>query len=362
MDADFGRIREAFGYEITDPARFDPKTPFRFSFADRHDDREQAAFVQDRIGVGAWTLSAGVRWDHYRLLINQNALSPRLGVAWSWPRADLVVRGSYDRAFQTPAIENLLVASSPALDSVTENVVRLPVPPSIGNFFEVGLSKRLFSKARVDLTHFNRYMTNFADDDLLLNTGISFPIAFDRAEIQGTELKLDVPRWGSLSGFVSYAYMVGTGTLPISGGLLLGEDATTAIESRDRFPISQDQRHTLRTRVSYQVSPRAWLALASSYGSGLPVEFDGDRQDAVEQFGQRIVDRVEFERGRVRPSVSIDASASFVVRRTDKQRLRIQADLLNLMNRLNVINFAGLFSGTALAPPRSFAVRMQAEF
>ena len=28
----------------------------------------------------------------------------------------------------------------------------------------------------------------------------------------------------------------------------------------------------------------------------------------------------------------------------------------------NVIDFAGLFSGTALAPPRSFALRLQAEF
>ena len=36
--------------------------------------------------------------------------------------------------------------------------------------------------------------------------------------------------------------------------------------------------------------------------------------------------------------------------------------MLNLANRLNVINFAGLFSGTALAPPRGFSLRLQAEF
>jgi hypothetical protein len=84
-----------------------------------------------------------------------------------------------------------------------ENVVRLRVRPSIGNFFEAGVSKRLFSKLRLDVTHFNRDMTNFADDDLLLNTGVSFPIAFDHAEIRGTEVKLDLPRWRALSGFVS---------------------------------------------------------------------------------------------------------------------------------------------------------------
>ena len=41
---------------------------------------------------------------------------------------------------------------------------------------------------------------------------------------------------------------------------------------------------------------------------------------------------------------------------------RVQADVLNLTNRLNVINFAGLFSGTAIGPPRSIAVRLSAEF
>ena len=36
--------------------------------------------------------------------------------------------------------------------------------------------------------------------------------------------------------------------------------------------------------------------------------------------------------------------------------------VVNLTNRLNVINFAGLFSGTAFAPPRTFGVRAQVEF
>ena len=31
-------------------------------------------------------------------------------------------------------------------------------------------------------------------------------------------------------------------------------------------------------------------------------------------------------------------------------------------NRLNVIDFAGIFSGTALGAPRSVAVRLQAEY
>jgi hypothetical protein len=362
LDVDFGSVREAFSYAITAPAAFDPSLPLSFSFADRADDREQSAFVQDRLRLGAWTFNAGLRWDHYRLLVDEQAVSPRLGMAWSWPRADLVLRASYDRAFQTPAIENLLLASSSAVEGLDDDVVRLPVQPSLGHFFEAGLSKRLFSVARVDVTQYWRRMNNFADDDLLLNTGVSFPIAFDRAEISGTEIKLDVPRSHSWSGFVSYSNMHGSGYLPITGGLLLGDEARSALTSTESFPISQDQRHTLRGRVAYQLSERTWAAIAASYGSGLPVEFDGNPAQALAQYGPRIVGHVDFAEGRVRPSASIDAAFSAILFKANRQQLRIQANVLNLADRLNVINFAGLFSGTALTLPRSFGVRLQFDF
>ena len=250
IDADFGALSESFGYEITDPGAFDRDTPRVFQFADSRDDREQAVFVQDQMRLGAWTVNAGVRWDHYRLMVDESAISPRLGVAWAWPAAALVVRASYDRAFQTPAAENLLLASSPAVDSLSDNVARLPVPPSRGNFYEAGFSKTVFGKARLDVSHFRRDMRDFADDDLLLNTGVSFPIAFRKARIDGTEVKLELPHWKALSGFVSYANMLGVGDLPVTGGLLLGDDAAAALNSTDRFRVTQDQRNTVRGRVS----------------------------------------------------------------------------------------------------------------
>ncbi|HET9834033.1 MAG TPA: TonB-dependent receptor [Vicinamibacterales bacterium] len=361
-DLDFGTLRESFGYHITNRRQFDGGTPLNFAFDDRAIDREQAVFVQDRLALGPWTITAGLRWDHYRLLVDDNAFSPRIGVAWTWPSADLVIRTSYDRAFQTPAIENLLLASSPAADVLNDDVIRLPVPPSIGDFYEVGFSKRLFGRLRLDATYYDREMTNFADDDVLLNTGVSFPIAFQRARIRGTEVKLELPRWRALTGSISYTNMFGVGTLPITGGLFLGDEAAADLGSGERFPISQDQRNTVSGRVSYRLSSKAWIATAVAYGSGLPVEFAGSQAQAVAQYGQRIVDRVDFERGRVRPSLSLDLSGSIVAVQTKSRQLRVQADLLNLTDRLNVINFAGLFSGTALAPPRSFMIRVQASF
>ena len=361
-DVIIGTVRESFGFQLTDARQFDSDTPAVFSFADRRGNREQALFVQDQIHLGSWTVNAGLRWDRYQLVVEESAFSPRLGVAWSWPDSGLVVRASYDRAFQTPAVENLLLASSPAVETLNDHVVRLPVRPSFGNFYEAGISKALSSTVRVDASYFERSMSNFADDDVLLNTGVSFPIAFRHADVKGTEITLDVPRWRAFAGSVSYAYMRGVGDLPVTGGLFLGDQSTTSLRSTDQFPVSQDQRHTVRGRASYQLRPSAWVAMAAAYGSGLPFAFEGDREEAVAQYGQRIVDRVDFETGRVRPSLSLDASVGIVVLKTPKRSVRLQADVRNLTERLNVINFAGLFSGTALAAPRSVAVRVRADF
>jgi outer membrane cobalamin receptor len=361
VEADFASLHESFNYRISDPTQFDPATPPAFSFIGQAPDREQSAFIQDLVRLGKWTFSAGVRWDHYQLLVNENAVSPRLGVARYWSRADVVLHASYDRAFQTPAFENLLLSSSSEVTALNPNVLRLPVRPSHGNLYEIGLTKGFFGKLRLDANYFRRNFADYADDDLLLNTGIGFPIAFRKANIYGAESKLEIPRWGRLSGFLSYSYMLGVGYLPVTGGLFLGDDATNALAG-GRFPVSQDQRNTVSTRVRYQLVPRAWLAIGGLFGSGLPTEFDGTLQEAVAEFGPQIVDRVDLDRGRVKPSLSVDASAGADLWKKDNFTVRLQADVRNLNNRLNVINFAGLFSGTALAPPRSFAVRLQTEF
>jgi outer membrane receptor protein involved in Fe transport len=360
-DVTIGTIRERFAYQITDATQFDPDVPAAFTFEDRRADREQALFVQDQMRFGSWTVNAGLRWDHYQLVVDESAISPRLAVAWT-PAADLVLRASYDRAFQTPSVENLLLASSSALDTLNDHVVRLPVRPSAGHFYEAGVSKALSGVVRLDASHFTRRMSHFADDELLLNTGVGFPIAFQHAQITGTEVKIEVPHWRAVSGFASYAHMRGTGELPITGGLFLGDDAVALLASTEEFRLSQDQRHTVRGRVSYQLAPSMWVASAVSYGSGLPFEFVGDRTEAIAQYGQRIIDRVDFETGRLHASFSVDASVGFVIANTAKRSLRLQADARNLTNRLTVINFAGLFSGTALAPPRSVAVRLRADF
>ena len=63
-----------------------------------------------------------------------------------------------------------------------------------------------------------------------------------------------------------------------------------------------------------------------------------------------------------RAGVSIDISAGVQLWAHENNTVRLQGDLRNVTNQFNVINFAGLFSGTALASPRSFGARLQIGF
>lgn len=366
LEGDFSQLRENFSDIITAPGQFDPGTPARFRFSGQDLDLEQSAFVQDLIRLGKWTISAGLRWDHYQLLVNEKAVSPRLSLARYFNSANLVLHASYDRVFQTPAFENILLASSPAVISLNPNVLRLPVKPSRGNYYEVGVSKAFADTLKLDVNVFRRAFDNYADDDLLLNTAISFPISFRKATIYGVESKLELPQWRRFSGFVSYSYIVGSVYLPVTGGLFVGSDATNALnQSGGRFWDSQDQRNTLHGRLRYRLSGRAWIAVSGEYGSGLPTEVSNtpqELQDAIAQYGRAIVDRVDFASGRVKPSLSMGAAAGIDLWKHDQITTRLQAEVQNLNNRLNLINFAGLFSGNSVAPPRSYVLRLQATF
>ena len=128
--------------------------------------------------------------------------------------------------------------------SLSPDVLRLPVEPSHGNYYEIGATKSLFGQLRFDANYFRRYVNNYADDDQILSTAVSFPIAFDKALIYGAEGKIEIPKWGRFSGFASYSYIVGNAWLPVTGGLFLADDAvdaTTRLRRLSGFARSAEQ-------------------------------------------------------------------------------------------------------------------------
>ncbi len=319
--------------------------------------------MEDLIRLGKWTVSAGLRWDHYQLLLNQNALSPRLSVGRYLPSLNMVLHASLDRIYQTPSFDNILISSSTQIGALNEQFLRLPVQPSRGNYYEGGLTKAFADRISVGVNLYRRDVKNFADDDQLLNSGVSYPIAFNKSAIYGAEGTLSLVHLRGLSGFASYSYMVGNVWYPVTGGLFLGSNSgSAATQLAGHFPASQDQRNTVRTRFRYQIAPRLWMASGVSYGSGLPFAYNGDMADALAQYGPKVISRINFERARILPTFATSVSVGSEIYKSKRLTMLFQADGDNLNNRLNVLDFGGLFSGNAIAPERSFGLRLHMRF
>ena len=376
VESDAIFLNEDFSSVIPDCADpTDPRCPITlgildagaptFSFTGSRPDLEQSAYVQDSIRLGNWTINAGLRWDHYQLLLNQNAVSPRVAMSRFFPTLGLNLHGSYDRIFQTPSFENILLSSSPAAESLDTSVpaVQLPVPPSHGSYYELGLTKALLNRVRVDANMFRRDVNNYADDSQVLSTGISFPISFKKGILYGAEGKLEVQDWRGFSVTASYSYIVGNVWNPVTGGLFLGDDAAEAVtQPTGHSPDSQDQRQTIRARLRYQAAPRVRLALGSDYNSGLPFQADLTAQQYATEYGQVVINHLNFNRGRISPYLTENASVGVDLYKREKYLVKFQADAQNLSNTLEVIDFGGLFSGNAIGPSRSFSLRLATQF
>ena len=210
---------------------------------------------------------------------------------------------------------------------------------------------------------FRRDVNNYADDSQVLSTGISFPIAFRKAVLYGAEAKLEVLHWGRFSGFASYSYIVGNVWNPVTGGLFLGDDATGALtQLTGHFPDSQDQRNTVRARVRYQIVSRLWVAVGSDYNSGLPFQPDLTPQQYAAEYGQVVISHLNFNRDRISPYFTQNASVGADLYKREKRTVRLQADAQNLSNKLEVIDFGGLFSGNAIGPSRQYTFRLVTGF
>jgi hypothetical protein len=336
-----------------------------FAFTGSDPELDQSAYIQDLIRLGNWTVNAGLRWDHYQLLVNKNAVSPRVAASRFFPTLNLNIHGAYDRIFQTPSNENILLSSSPEAETLDTSApaVQLPVEPSQGNYYELGATKAFLNKLRVDANLFRRDVNNYADDSQILSTGISFPIAFRKAIIYGAEGKIEVPNWGPFSGFVSYSYIVGNVWNPVTGGLFLGDDASAALtQTTGHSPDSQDQRNTLRARVRYQIIPRLWMALGCDYNTGLPFEPDLTPQQYATEYGQVVISHLNFNRDRIDPYFTQNLSVGADVFKREKLAVRFQGDIANVSNTLELIDFGGLFSGNAIGPARQYTFRLVTTF
>jgi len=185
---------------------------------------------------------------------------------------------------------------------------------------------------------------------VLLDTGVSFPIGFEKARIFGEEVSLQVPHWWRFSGFLSYSNQAGYGQGPVTGGLFLGT-TPPARRRRHRVLLSRrTEKYASRARA-VQSSKRTWVAISGDYGSGLPVELDAGNVDLnflFAQYGPAITGKVNFDRGRVAPNFSLGAAAGWEVYRKGTALGCVAGARGKLLDRVNVRDSRDCFQGRPL--------------
>lgn len=343
--------------------------PFVFSAA--RTGTQASAFIQSTVRLGDATFALGLRHDDYHFLVSGRQLQPRVGVAYRMAGRDVVLRASYNRNYQTPPNENLLLSNSEAAGRLAPASVRealggahRPIRPERQNVYEAGVQTAVGRFATFDASVYRKDSVDQQDNNNFFDTGIIFPTTLARIRVTGAEARLSfVPRRG-VTGSISATTGRAISTPPFTGGLFLGQDAVDLL-SAGPFPIDHDQRLGVHAMVSYDAPGPWWAAASMRYDSGLVSNPSDPAVVAANPDFADLLPYVNLEAGtpRVRPRTIVDLGGGLDIRGRQGVRLwSVQLQVTNVTDRVALYNFQSVFVGTRLVQPRTFSVRIGRHF
>jgi outer membrane receptor protein involved in Fe transport len=359
-------VSERFSLAVTDPEdveedspvqAFTPANPFRFS--EKQAGILGSAFVQDRVRFGEhWTVDLGLRLDHPDLIVHETELSPRIGLAYHIVRTNTTVHASYNRLVQMPALENILLSFSSqaeVLEAESDPGAREREPKmEKQNHYQFGFQQRLGKHLQFDAVHYVKNINNFMDDEQLFETAIVFPVELARADIRGSEVRVDFDPLPGWTGYISYANARATVTAPLVGGLFLEPEGEFA-DAGKQFPADSDERNEVQFGMTYTHKSGLWGTFNTRYDSGIPSEFE-DADFAT--FDPKIQRQLDPLRHRIKPRTIVNVAGGVELFRESSHPASLQVGVNNLFDRFYLYNFRSIFSGTHIARPREAVVRL----
>jgi outer membrane receptor protein involved in Fe transport len=179
-----------------------------FQFSKKQTGQLTSLFVQDSIRWKRFMFSIGLRFDDYRFLVTGHQLQPRLGLAFHIRETSTVLRASYNRNYQTPPNENLLLSNSDEASVLVPPDIRqalggalIRIRPERQDVYEVGLQQSLGGHLSLDASYYHKDSRDQQDNDNFFNTGIIFPTSLQKIRVNGAELRttpLKIPCRGTL--------------------------------------------------------------------------------------------------------------------------------------------------------------------
>jgi TonB dependent receptor/Carboxypeptidase regulatory-like domain/TonB-dependent Receptor Plug Domain len=226
-----------------------------------------AFFIDDKFKPFSWlTLSAGMRPTHFSSGLNENAISPRFGVALNIPHLNWTFRAFYGHYYQAPP---LTTVSGPVVNFCNANNCGfLPLHGERDEEHQFGVTIP-YRGWTLDADNFKTNAHNFFDHSCI-GSGACFPISIAQAVIRGWELTLRSPRIAHRAQIhLAYSNQIAEGALPITGGL------TDFSPPTPLFPLDHDQRNTLNVGADVTLPWRSYASTNVYYGSGFSNAFPG---------------------------------------------------------------------------------------
>jgi outer membrane cobalamin receptor len=379
-------IEERFAMALTSPSFNAPGSPrfneallpydltrggTPFVFADQRTGHQASAFVQSTLALGAVAVNAGLRYDDYRFLVDGRQVQPRVGVAFTVPGHDIVLRASYNRNYQTPPNENLLLSSSEAASRLAPASVRdalggtyRPIQPERQDVYETGIQLAAGPAVTIDGSFYRKQSRDQQDNNNFFDTGIIFPTTLQRIDVTGAEARVALLPVRGISGSLSATTGRAISTPPFTGGLFLGQDAIDLL-SAGPFPIDHDQRLSVHGLLTVDPGGPLWMSGSVRYDSGLVSNPSDPAAVAADPDYRDLLPFVDLSAAtpRVRPRTIVDAAAGVDFADARGRRTwAAQLQVTNLFDRTALYNFQSVFVGTRLVQPRTLSVRVVRHF
>jgi hypothetical protein len=367
-----------------------------FNFHGTANINQYAFYVQDAITVGHFLLSPGFRIDHYDGLVSRTGPEPRLGIAYNIKKTGTVLRVAYARTFETPFNENLLLSSATGVGGLAQNVFgsnSVPIEPGFRNQFNTGFQQAIGKYLVADADYFWKYTHNAYDFSTLLNTTITFPIAWHNSKLDGVTGRISTTNIHGFMAYWTFGHTRARYFFPEAGGLIpQGTPLNGSV-----FRIDHDQAFQSTMNFRYQ-RPRneEWIVLTYRYDSGLVVSGvpDSDAALALDPNQQVTIglacngvfataanpiascngpitsklltlpaagtENDDHNPDRVKPRHVIDLGIGLdnLFHREGQGRVTASVEIVNLTNKVALYNFLSTFSGTHFLTPRSVVARI----
>lgn len=404
-------LSENFAIGITDPAFNDPASPdFQpglapfdltrggslFRFRGHADIKQEAAYVQDQMKLGAWNIMLGLRGDNYNGLSQGASVQPRVGIAYTFKPTGTVLRASYGRVFLTPYNENLILSSSTGLGGLASGAFgERAITPARRNQFNVGFDQAFGSRLVVTGEYFWKFTDGDYDFDAILNTPLTFPIQWRKSKIDGASIRVNFPTYRGLMAYSVLGHTRSRFFGPEVGGLLFNSPVDAGV-----FRIDHDQAFEQNTHLQYQFTKNwPWIGFTWTYESGMvagaidslqsALAFTADEQaqmglfcgntfatpnSAIRscaaglgstqlRFPSPGTENPDRNPTRIAPRNLFDLSLGFDnMFQGDRYKWDLQLSALNLTNKVALYNFLSTFSGTHFVSPRTMQAQLTFRF